>query len=155
MSSTPSSARRSERRRWSTSSALAGFIPAISVNPPPGRPDALQTGERAICFLRIVRSKRTKVIREECMREGGARVGREQCRCRVEKREEACIAVDFASFTFPPKKEDCFATSLHLQGQALSLSVGSSSKAQADPPRHVGRRESVHPEHHAQARGCT
>jgi hypothetical protein len=38
------------------------------------------------------------------MREGGARVGREQCRCRVEKREEACIAVDFASFTFPPRR---------------------------------------------------
>ena len=85
------------------------------------------------------------------MREGGARVGREQCRCRVEKREEACIAVDFASFTF--HQGGLF--HLHLQGQALSLSVGSSSKAQADPPRHVGRRESVHPEHHAQARGCT
>jgi len=89
------------------------------------------------------------------MREGGARVGREQCRCRVEKREEACIAVDFASFTFPPRRTVSPQAFTFIQGQALSLSVGSSSKAQADPPRHVGRRESVHPEHHAQARGCT
>ena len=83
------------------------------------------------------------------MREGGARVGRERAVCRVEKREEACIVVDFASFTFVTK-EDCFA----FKVKRSRSGVGQAQRLKRTP-RHVGRRESVHPEHHAQARGGT